>query len=160
MALRLNLSNQEAESKPRSFSPLPSGEYLCNIVEIQEKTVKETAKNAGRPYWNIRFVVDQGDQYDGRNIFANVMLFEGALYSIKQLVEAVFPDMVDGNDLTVPDADAFEGKQVVVVGLRYPAGSKEKKTGRVREQDEFDVRGYKSSNVAAKKAPNSSLLPS
>lgn len=160
MALKLNLSDQEAESKVRSFTPLPSGEYLCNIVEISEKSVKETAKNAGKPYWNIRFVVDQGDQYDGRNIFSNVMLFEGALYSIKQLVEAVFPEMVSGNELNVPDAEAFEGKQVVVVGLRYPAGSKEKKTGRIREQDEFDVRGYKPANVARKKTADTSLLPS
>lgn len=160
MGLKLNLSDQEANSKARSTFVPPTGEYLCNIVEVQEKEVKPGAKNAGKPFWNIRFVVDQGDnKYDGSSIFSNVMLFEGALYSIKQLVESVFPELVNGQELTVPDPEAFEGKQVVVVGIKRAAGSKDKKSQRVIEQDTFDVRGFKPSTAKPKTTEKSELLP-
>lgn len=164
MALKLNMSDDEAKSEARSFQVLPTGDYLCNIVEIKEDSVKPGSLNTGKPYWNVRFVVDSANgAYEGRTLYANVMLFEGALFAIKQLVEAVFPEFVEGNELTVPEPDAFEGKQVVITGVKFPAGSKIKRKNQVtgtRDRDTFEVKGYKPADrVTRKITSNSELLP-
>lgn len=164
MALRLNLSDNEAKSTAREFSVLPTGSYICNIVEIKQEEVKPGSQNAGKPYWNVLFVVDgaQGDQYNGRRIYTNLMLFEGAAFLIKQLVEVLFPEMLEGNQLSIPDADAFIGKKVAVIGRKFPAGSSIKRGGKIvgnRDTDEFSVSGFKASGDVAKKTGDSSLLP-
>lgn len=164
MALRLNLTDNEAKSTAREFTVLPTGAYLCNIVEIKEEQVKPGSQNAGKPYWNVMFVVDQaGDQtYNGRRIYTNLMLFEGAAFLIKQLVEVLFPDMLDGNQLSIPESDAFIGKQVLVIGRKFAAGSSIKRGGKVvgtRDTDEFSVSGFKKADQAQKKTGDSSLLP-
>lgn len=162
MSLKLNLTDQEAKSTAREFSVLPTGTYLCNIVEVKDAEVKPGSPNAGKPYYNIRLVVDQGGQYDGRPIYTNIMLFEGAAFLAKQLVEVLFPDMIDGNQLTIPDPDAFEGKRVAVVGRKYSAGSniiRNKKIVGTRDADEFQVTGFKAADQAEKTTTKPSLLP-
>lgn len=162
MVLRLNLSNDEANSKARELTVLPTGSYLCNIVEIKETTVNPGSDNVGKPYWNVLFVVDQGDQYDGRRIYTNLMLFEGAAFLIKQLVEILFPDMLEGNQLSIPESDAFIQKKVAVIGRKYAAGSSIKRKGKVigtRDTDEFAVTGFKAANDVQKKTGDTSLLP-
>lgn len=163
MALRLNLSDNEAKSTAREFSVLPTGTYICNIVEIKQEEVKPGSQNAGKPYWNVLFVVD-GGEYDGRRIYTNLMLFEGAAFLVKQLVECLFPEMLNGNQLTIPDAEAFIGKQVAVVGRKFPAGSAIKRGGKIvghRDTDEFSVSGFKGAGsvINNKKSGDSSLLP-
>lgn len=162
MGLRLNLTDNEAKSTAREFTVLPTGAYLSNIVEIKEEQVKPGSQNAGKPYWNVLFVVDQGDQYDGRRIYTNLMLFEGAAFLIKQLVEVLFPEMLEGNQLTIPDSDAFIGKKVSIIGRKFPAGSSIKRGGKIvgtRDTDEFSVSGFKKADQAQKKTGDSSLLP-
>lgn len=163
MGFKLNLSDNEAKSTAREFSVLPTGTYLCNIVEVKEEVVKPGSQNAGKPYWNVLFVVDQGDkQYDGRRIYTNLMLFEGAAFLIKQLVEVLFPEMLEGNQLTIPDSDAFIGKKVAVLGRKFPAGSSIKRGGKIvgtRDTDEFSVSGFKAADQQQKKTGDSSLLP-
>lgn len=162
MALRLNLSDNEAKSTAREFTVLPTGTYICNIVEIKQEEVKPGSQNAGKPYWNVLFVVDQGSEYDGRRIYTNLMLFEGAAFLVKQLVEVLFPEMLEGNQLTIPDADAFIGKQVAVVGRKFAAGSSIKRGGKIvgtRDTDEFSVAGFKAAGTVVKKTGDSSLLP-
>lgn len=162
MTLRLNLSDNEANSKAREFTVLPTGSYNCNIVEIKEETVKPGSQNAGKPYWNVLFVVDQGDQYDGRRIYTNLMLFEGAAFLIKQLVEVLFPDMLEGNQLSIPEPEAFEQKKVAVIGRKFVAGSSIKRGGKIigtRDTDEFSVSGFKAADQQQKKSSDSSLLP-
>ena len=163
-SLRLNLTDSEAKSVARSFEVLPTGSYLCNVVGIDEKEVSQGV-NADKPFWNIHFVVDvTNGKYEGSHIYTNVMLFEGALYSAKQLVESVFPDQVDGNSINIPAAEAFYGKQVVVIGQKFKEGSEIKRQGKVtghREKDVFEVRGFKpaSTSTANKTKVENSLLP-
>lgn len=162
MSLKLNLTDQEASSTAREFTVLPTGTYACNIVEIKEQSVKPGSQNAGKPYWNMLLVVDQGGQYDGRRIYTNLMLFEGAAFLVKQLVEVLFPEMLEGNQLTIPDPEAFEGKRVAIVGRKYASGSSIKRGGKIvgtRDSDEFAVTGFKSANEAGKTPSNPSLLP-
>lgn len=165
MALHLNLTDQEASSKAREYTVLPTGSYACNIVEIKEEVVRPGSDNTGKPYWNVQFTVDEpGSEYDGRYIYSNLMMFEGAAFLIKQLVEVLFPDMLDGNQLSIPEADAFQAKKVRVVGTKYSAGSSIKKRGKIvgkRENDAFEVKGFKSIEDAPsrKSSAGNSLLP-
>lgn len=155
--LRLNLTNEEANSKARSYVPPPTGTYLCNITEIEERPVKVGAKNAGKLYWRISFVIDDG-KFAGTPFRSNIMLFEGSLHYAKQLVESVFPHMVEDNAISIPNAEAFLGKQVQVTGKRFEAGSTQK-GGYVRENPIFEVKGFMPAG-AKQKTGDTSLLPS
>lgn len=162
MSLKLNLTDQEAKSTAREFTVLPTGTYLCNIVEIKPQEVKPGSQNSGKPYWNVLLVVDQGGQYDGRRIYTNLMLFEGAAFLIKQAVEILFPEMLDGNSLTIPDPEAFEGKRIAIVGRKYAMGSSIKRGGKIvgtRDNDEFAVTGFKAADETTKTTSKTSLLP-
>lgn len=161
--LRLNLTNEEAQSEARSYEVPPSGAYLCNIVELNDETVKPGSDNAGKPYWRARFVIDMGSQFDGTPLFSNIMLFEGAAFQISQLVKAVFPELLDGTELRVPNSEAFMGKQVIVTGLKHRAGSNMVRKGKIvgkYEKDQFDVKGFKAvDKTVVKKSANDNDLP-
>lgn len=152
MSLRVNISSKEAEST--SLDVLPSGKYLCNIVEGSIEEVKPGKKNVGKPYWKLRFVVQDGT-FAGRNIYSTVMLFEGALYSLSQLMKALGYD-VNAGDITVPDVSDIEGKTVIVRGQKKPA-STDPETGRDMPE-RFEVKGYQGSGVT-QKTGDSSILP-
>lgn len=83
--LRVNFSKQEAESE--SFVPLPAGKYNVKITSGSVKRSK-SSKNLGKPYYNLEYTVQEGP-HQGRKVFDNVMLFEGALYSLTQLLKAL-----------------------------------------------------------------------
>lgn len=160
--LKLNLSDQEVKSEARTYEIPPSGAYVCNIVELGDEVVKPGSENSGKPYWRARFVIDQGSTFDGTPLFSNIMLFEGAAFQIKQLVQAVFPELLDGNELFIPSSEAFIGKQVVVTGLKHKAGSNMVRKGKIvgrYEKDQFDVKGFKAADTVAKKTANDSDLP-
>lgn len=168
--LRLNLTDQEAKSEVRTYEVPPTGAYVCNIVDLTDEYVRpDSPNNAGKPYWNARFVIDQGSKYDGTALYCRIMLFEGAARQIKQLVQAVFPELLEGNELRIPPADKFMGKQVLVVGIRHKEGSnmtrKDKATGKYKvvgkyDRDVFDIAGFKAVDpTGVKKSANDSDLP-
>jgi hypothetical protein len=161
--LRLNLSDDEAGSTAREYTVLPTGSYICNIIEVNEKTVKPGSNNVGKPYWNVKLVVDQGHkEYDGKPIYANLMLFKGAAFLVVQLVRATFPELIEGNDISIPRPESLCGKRVTVVGRKFVAGSDIKKggkpTGRKRDTDQFEVTGFKTVEEPARPAGNTTLL--
>lgn len=161
--LRLNLTDQEAKSEARTYDVPPSGAYICNIVELNDEVVKPGSDNTGKPYWRARFVIDQGSPHDGTPLFSNIMLFEGAAFQIKQLVQAVFPELLEGNQLSIPSSEAFLGKQVVVTGIRHKEGSNMVRKGKITgkyEKDQFDVKGFRAvEKTATKKTANELDLP-
>src|SRR6185503_1735600 len=148
----VNISSQEAEST--SLDVLPSGKYLCNIVEGSVEEVKPGKKNVGKPYWKLRFVVQEG-KFAGRSIYGTVMLFEGALYSLSQIMKALGYDVTAG-DITVPDVEELEGKTIVVRGQKKPA-STDPDTGRDMPE-RFEVKGYQPAGVT-QKTGDTSILP-
>src|SRR5215203_3323478 len=84
--LRVNFSTEEAESKAFDFDPIPSGKYHVKVTEITDKE-STSEKNFGKPYWNVELTIQDG-KYADRKLWANVMLFDGALYSLAQLLKA------------------------------------------------------------------------
>lgn len=156
--IRVNFSDQEAASEGKSFDPIPSGRYLVAITDIELKE-STSEKNFGKPYWHMELTVQEGDHTD-RKLWTNVMLFEGALYSLSQLLKST------GNAEAlktgkIPPADSFIGKKVVAVVKRQvdkylmeqdPTGPKEFKN---------EVKGFQpaSAMVGAAGSASSSLLP-
>ena len=115
--------------------------------------------NAGKPYWNIRFVVQEG-KYEGYSIYARIMLFEGkdgTLNSLAQLVRACgFFVPPEGGALNVPENDEIEGKTLIVKGTKVPARFDKKLEREVNEQ--FKVDGFLVAKTETKTG-DSSLLP-
>jgi hypothetical protein len=152
MNLRVNLSSKEAEST--SIDVLPSGKYVCNIVEGSVEEVKPGKKNVGKPYWKLRFVIQDG-KYAGRSIYSTVMLFDGALYSLSQLLKSLGYDVNPGS-LVVPDVDEIIGKSVMVRGQKKPATTDPESGRDIPER--FEVKGYQMSS-SVEKTGDSSILP-
>lgn len=151
MPLKLNFSSEEATSA--SLDVLPSGKYLCNLVEGSVEEVKPGKKNVGKPYWKLRFVVQDG-KFAGRNIYGTVMLFEGALYSLSQILKALGYDIAPG-EIFVPDVSELEGKTLIVRGQKKPASTDE--SGR-DIPERFEVKGYQAAGLVPK-VGDSSILP-
>lgn len=83
--IRVNMSGKEGASK--TLEPLPSGRYVMAITDCDLDECGPTSKNPGKPMFKIELTVQEG-QYENRKAWTNVMLFEGALYSISQMLQA------------------------------------------------------------------------
>ena len=87
MSIKVNFSSEEMDSEFVKYEPIPTGEYTVSIFNIEEKECGPESKNPGKPYWNVQFKVIDGE-FTGRSVFSNVMLFNGALYSLVNLLKA------------------------------------------------------------------------
>lgn len=151
--LKVNFTDEEAASKARDIPP--SGEYLCTIVDGSQEIVRPGKKNTGKPYWKVRYVIDEGT-YSGTSLNATVMLFDGALYSLSQLMGALGYD-VNSGEFQVPFLDDLFGKKVIVKGYKRAPST----TPDGQELSErFEVKAYKKSTTSSNnKVGSSSTLP-
>lgn len=158
------MTDKEAESKDFEFPP--SGKYVCRISNVELDEVKKQGENFGKPYWKLTLTVDEG-QYSGSTIPTTVMLFSPALYTLKQLCEAVHPEFIEGNEIKLPSVegggmpspDPWLGQIVNIKGTKYAAGTQDRK-GRVRDFDEFNVKYQKSDANGSKIASGGLPMPS
>lgn len=155
--LKVNFSQDEANSQVREIPP--SGTYLCSIVDLEIKEVKPGSENVGKPYWNVRFVVQDG-KYAGSSIFSNVMLFStqksGTLSQLAMFLKALGYDISQG-EFELPDDEEIQGKQILVTGRKVPAGTD--KNGK-DYNEQFRVSGFKAADsTGAKAATSQSILP-
>src|SRR6266566_4010451 len=81
----VDMSAEEAKSQDRE--PLPVGKFHYKITDMDMVQVRE-GKNQGKPYFNFEFTVQDG-KYAERKDWTNAMLFEGALYTIAQILKAL-----------------------------------------------------------------------
>lgn len=158
------MSEKEAASK--TYELPPTGKYLTNISDISLEEVKKQGPNFGKPYWKMTLTVDEGP-YAGTPIITTIMLFEGSLYSLKQLCEAVHPEYLDGDAINlpslengVPDPDVWQGQQVQIKGTKFAEGTKRGNTGEFREFDEFRVKFLKTEKSGNKSSIAGLPLPS
>lgn len=136
MGIRVNVSDQEAKSQDRE--PLPKGKFHYKFTDMEVMFVKETGadgspnKNAGKPYLNLELTVQDGP-FSGRKDWTNAMCFEGALYTISQILKALGYDFpinsqgkAVGGELDIPDDPSFYiGKDIW--GRRDISRGKDKK---------------------------------
>lgn len=112
--LRVNFSDKEASSEAREIEPLPRGSYHVKITDVETAEVSNTKKgNQGKPYWNLEFTVQEG-KYTDRKLWTSCMLFEGALYTLSQLMKSLGFD-VDAGEFVLPSPEDLISRDVVVV---------------------------------------------
>jgi hypothetical protein len=163
-ALRVNFTDKEATSK--AFEDLPVGKYDAYITGCEPKQSK-SEKNNGKWFYSLEATVD-GGPHDGRKLFTNAMLFEGALYTISQIMKAI-PELavrVSGGEVELPTPEELIGKKVKCHVTRSAAqigdGTKENPQYPARNQwngtsaaDGVQTVG----STGAKKGGKGSLLP-
>jgi hypothetical protein len=114
--IRVNMTEQEAKSEDRE--PLPIGKYHLKITDMDIMFVKDqdangnTNKNAGKPYINFEFTVQDGPLATRRD-WTNAMCFEGALYTISQILKALGHDVPEKGGFAIPtDRETYIGKDL------------------------------------------------
>lgn len=85
--LRVNFSEQELSSEARDFTPLPAGKYHVAITEVVPQQCGPKSKNQGKWFYAVTVTVQDGP-FENRKLWGNVMLFEGAGYSLVQILKA------------------------------------------------------------------------
>ena len=159
MSLKVNFSSEEAASEALSFDPIPTGKYYARITNIETKECGPTSKNAGKPYWAVEFTIQDGD-FENRKVWTNAMLFEGALYTVAQILKAT-----GHNDAlqtgVIPDPDDLISKEVTVNVRKQRDSYAEERDGDGEVQWKNEVKGiaaHGDAKPAAKKGKGS-LLP-
>jgi hypothetical protein len=109
--LRVNFTDKEASSTGRSAELMPRGDYHVVCSDGEEKECGPEAKNAGKPYWNLEFTIQSGP-YAERKLFTNCMLFDGALYTLAQILKCMGLNVEDG-ELEVPTLEEVIGFQAI-----------------------------------------------
>jgi hypothetical protein len=162
--LRVNFSEQEAASEAREYTPVPSGKYPCYITDYETK-FSTSQKNNGKPYWSLTLTVQDGNQYAGRKFFANVMLFDGALYSLSQLCKALGGEWEKALETgQIPHGDGLVGREVTAVVVKkvdaYKIEQGEWKEGTPKPMKN-EVSGFKSIDAGASNVSSgsNSLMP-
>jgi Protein of unknown function (DUF669) len=145
--LRVNFTDKEASSEVRK--PIPRGEYHCKITDGETVACGPNSKNPGKPMWKLEFTVQDGP-YEERKVYTNVMLFNGALYSLSQLMKGLGYN-VDEGEFRVPKLPQIIGKDIIV-SVRIKA-----------ETEQYDarneVRGYKEYTGKTPASGEAALLP-
>lgn len=162
--IRVNFSDQEADSQAREYTPLPTGKYHCKITD-GEVAFSTSAKHNGKPYWKLEFTVQTGP-YENRKLWSNVMLFDGALYSLAQLMKAFDYDIKQPG-FRVPSLHDLIGRDVVVSARKEVNTyliKKAEEAGETLEERPYrnEVKGFlkfDAETTGAATSGTSSLLP-
>lgn len=167
---KVNFSDQEAASEARSFEAIPSGSYYARITNIETREVVNEPQpgkkdNRGENYWNVECTIQEGP-FENSKQWSNVMLFDGALYTLAQLCKATgFADRVtpgDKNFGKIPPADDFLSKEVIIVVAKQRDTYKEKLNNDGVALWKNEIKGFKpyagaGSTTASGQASNSKL---
>jgi hypothetical protein len=143
------------EGKSQTLDPLPGGKFLMAITDCDIEQIKPGGQakkeNVGKPMFAIELTVQDGD-FENRKAWTRVMLFDGALYTISQMLKAqgvAVTEMGDKAEFQVegyaknviPGAAWWMGK-LFVVRLKFVAKSKGKDGKEYDDRNE--VKGFQS----------------
>jgi hypothetical protein len=141
MGIKVVLSNEEAKSSV--LEPVPLGWYKVTISDVELKEVKNAPApgkkdNRGKPFYSIECTINEPEAYEGRKVFTNAMLFEGALYTISQIMKAMGIE-VESGEVEVPEIEELLGQEfmakVKITGAR--------KVGDKEYEARNDIAGFK-----------------
>lgn len=152
MGIKVNLSDKEAKSG--DYVPLPSGSYHCAIVEADNRESNSEA-NPGKPMIYFTFNILDG-VYADRTMGTNACLWEGAAYTIVNLLKAIgeFENCGGKKNLDIPTAPEFYvGRELMVRRGVNPKTKKENPND--DPMSWVEVRGF-----SAVQAGSSSSTPS
>lgn len=90
---KLNMKNVE---DAEGFSPAPAGDYLCELIKVEEAST-----NAGDEMWKLRWEIIEG-QSKGKKIFDNMVFSDNAMKRVKLILSRLGLDVSGEIDL-VPE---------------------------------------------------------
>jgi len=105
MSVKVNVSDREDSAG--SYQPLPSGNFRCVITDVDPRESQSEA-NPGKPMLYFTMTVQDGP-YAEREMGVNACLWEGALYTIINLLKAIgeYENCKSADGLDIPDAPEF-----------------------------------------------------
>jgi hypothetical protein len=115
---RVNFSDKEASSEGRSAELLPRGNYHVKVTEGSIEYCGPGSKNPGKPYYNLECTIQSGP-HTGRKLFTNAMLFEGALYTITQIMKSMGISVTAGQ-MEIPGLNEIIGTDFLVAVVKKP----------------------------------------
>lgn len=145
MGIVVNVSSKEQAAG--TFEPIPAGWYKMTISD-GELVESKSKKNKGKPMYNLEFTVQEG-KFEGRKTRTNACLWEGALYTIVNLLKAL-GYTVDEGALEVPEIDELLGKDVMAkVAIRPPQEIVQEDGSKKTYDEQNEVKGFKSAGDQA-----------
>jgi hypothetical protein len=158
MGIKVNVSEQEAESGDRSFDPLPIGKFHVAITAVEQQESQSEA-HPGEPMLNFEFTIQDTpgtwQKFANRKDWVNACLWDGALYTIIGILKALpsqqgnknaYEDRVTRNaagevtDLDIPtEPEYYEGQELFI-----RRGKNKKQVEKFPDMPErhVEVRGY------------------
>jgi len=108
------------------FEPMPSGVYVAEVTDVDERTAGEDSKNPGSTYLSVEFTVHD-EEYEGRKQWQNISLVEKAAPILKSFLIGIGYSEDEVNSMTEVDYEDWEGRQArIVVGEGTNPKTKEK----------------------------------
>lgn len=114
------------------WKPAPTGDYILELVDVEEGGVIKSGPNAGQPRDTLQFeIVDSDDledgKYNGRRIYYNATYTEDGLPRLKTMLRAFGVD-VDSGPLKF-DWDELLGKKALANLRSVPKRPKDNAPG-------------------------------
>lgn len=159
--LKVNFSDDEIASEVREYKAVPTGYYHCAITNVEDATVQSNDKgNFGKPMWKLTLVVQDGE-YSKQHFFPQVMLWDGMLKSVSQILKSVgMGDLLKKN--TIPKGEALLGKTLDAYVIKKRDSYNEKalrESGDNSPLFKNEVKGYRAHEAETGAGGSSSLLP-
>lgn len=123
------------------FSPLPDGDYLCKLAEIEEATTQH-----GDDLWKLRFQVLEGE-HARRLIFDNMVFSAAALKRVKLICSRLGLDVSGEVELT-PEMLLNKSCILTVTTEAY-----EDSEGKTKKRNVVPFAGYERADSGAAEAP-------
>lgn len=133
MSQRLTIDVTANDVAMASSELVPVGNYDA-IIDDVEQTSPKSGDNVGKPMYRVKFKIDGGPQ-NGRVATSQVCLWDGALISFFQLMEAIGKKIEPGK-MEVPLPSELIGKKVAI---------------RIKHESYNDEMRYKVGRIMARK---------
>ena len=130
----------------QDFTPLPDGEYLCRLAEIEEASTYN-----GDELWKLKFEVTDGE-FAGRYIFDNMVFSEAALKRVKLICSRLGIDVSGEIDLT---PSMLEGATCYIT---TEIEEYEDNEGKIKRRNTVPFAGYEHIDSQEKETASSSEL--
>lgn len=128
----LNLSQVE---DAEDFTPLPDGEYLCSLEDVEETTTKER----GDDLWRLKWRVEQ-EVGHGRIIFDQLVFSAGGLKRVKLVLKRLGFNVDGPLELSPEDFKGIEA-HLTVRGKTYTRND-----GTTGHGNEVEFGGYRAAD--------------
>lgn len=150
MAREAIIIDESVAEGTTTFKPLPAGWYTVEIEDVEEREAK-SQKNLGKPMYNYKLKVIEGD-HEGRKLFVTACLWAEAIFTQVDIQKAlgIAPAEAENGKVRfeIADEDDLIGKELKV---RVKVKPKYVKPGEEPELDEEgnpvkdnEVNGFKS----------------